>query len=148
MTPSSPRVIVDRDLATSVTVRKSGADTPHAMSALLQKADIHAKCQYRASQIRRVLLEVYRLELPILLLLDPLMDVALDPLIDVPLEPTTGVLGATGALLGAVLPMPLPNGVTLGIAVGRGGRKAIGLPGDRPLPATHCLTHLLLCSPV
>jgi len=83
-----------------------------------------------------------------LLPLEPLVDVALEPVVDVPAEPVTGALGATGALLGAVLPMPLPNGVTLGIAVGRGGRKAIGLPGDRPLPATHCLTHLLLCSPV
>ena len=34
--------------------------------------------------------------------LEPLMDVALDPVVDVPLEPITGVLGATGALLGAV----------------------------------------------
>ena len=37
-------------------------------------------------------LDIYRRELPILLLLDPLMDVAEDPLVDVPLEPTTGVL--------------------------------------------------------
>ena len=72
-------------------------------------------------------LEVYRLELPILLLLDPLMDVALDPVVDVPLEPTTGALGTTCALLGAVLPMevlgglPLRNGVTVGIAVGPDG---------------------------
>ena len=56
------------------------------------------------------------------------MDVALDPLVDVPLEPTAGVLGATGAVLGAVLPvevlggLPGPNGVTLpGIAVGEDG---------------------------
>jgi hypothetical protein len=80
------------------------------------------------------------------------MDVARDPLVDVPLEPTTGVLGATGALLGAVLPVPPPNGVTLGIAVGPGGwtlgRRAVGLPGDRPPRATHCLIHLLLCSPM
>lgn len=55
------------------------------------------------------------------MLLDPLMDVARDPLVDVPLEPTTGVLGTTGALLGAVLPVPPPNGATLGIAVGPGG---------------------------
>ena len=81
------------------------------------------------------------------------MDVALDPLVDVPLEPTTGVLGATGALLGAVLPvevlggLPPPNGVTLGIVVTL-GRRAIGLPGDRPLLATHCLIHLLLCLPM
>jgi len=31
------------------------------------------------------------------------MDVVPDPVVDVPEEPTTGVLGATGALLGAVL---------------------------------------------
>lgn len=86
------------------------------------------------------------------------MDVAPDPVVDVPLEPTNGVLGATGALLGAVLPvavlggLPPPNGVTLGIAVGPGGwalgRRAVGLPGDGPLLATHCLIHLLLCSPM
>ncbi len=92
------------------------------------------------------------------MLLDPLMDVAPDPVVDVPLEPTNGVLGATGALLGAVLPvevlggLPPPNGVTLGIAVGPDGwtlgRRAVGLPGDCPLLATHCLIHLLLCSPM
>jgi hypothetical protein len=88
-----------------------------------------------------------------MLLLDPLMDVALDPLVDVPLEPTTGVLGATGALLGAVLPvevlggLPPPNGITRGIVVTL-GRRAIGLPGDRPLLATHCLIDLFLCLPM
>jgi hypothetical protein len=62
-----------------------------------------------------------------LLPLDPLMDVALDPVVDVPEEPTTGALGATGALLGAVLPvevlggLPPPNGAGLGITVGPGG---------------------------
>jgi hypothetical protein len=80
------------------------------------------------------------------------MDVARDPLVDVPLEPTTGVLGATGALLGAVLPVAPPNGVTLGIAVGPDGwmlgRRTVGLPGDGPLLAIHCLIHLLLCSPM
>jgi hypothetical protein len=80
------------------------------------------------------------------------MDVARDPLVDVPLEPTTGELGATAALLGAVLPVPPPNGDTLGIAVGPGGwtlgRRAIGLPGDRPPRATHCMSHLLLRSPM
>jgi hypothetical protein len=94
---------------------------------------------------------------PILLLLDPLIDVALEPLVDVPLEPTTGVLGATGALLGTVLPVevlggsPPPNGVTLGIAVGADGRmrgRATDLLGDRPRLATHRLIHLLLCSPM
>jgi hypothetical protein len=51
--------------------------------------------------------------------LEPLMDVALDPVIDVPLEPITGALGATGALLGRVLPMDLldSNGVTGGTSV-------------------------------
>jgi hypothetical protein len=86
------------------------------------------------------------------------MDVAPDPAVDVALEPTTGVLGATGALLGAVLPvdvlggLPPPNGVTLGIAVGPDGwmlgRRTVGLPGDGPLLAIHCLIHLLLCSPM
>jgi hypothetical protein len=41
--------------------------------------------------------------------LEPLIDVALEPVVDVPLEPITGALGATGALLGAVLPMDLPR---------------------------------------
>ncbi|HEX5472452.1 MAG TPA: hypothetical protein VFW73_11225 [Lacipirellulaceae bacterium] len=58
-----------------------------------------------------------------LLPLDPLVDVARDPVVDVPVEPITGVLGTTGALLGAVLPVAVlgglapPNGATLGIAV-------------------------------
>src|SRR5262249_44720536 len=39
-----------------------------------------------------------------LLPLEPLMDVALEPVVDVPAEPVTGALGATGALLGVVLP--------------------------------------------
>jgi hypothetical protein len=120
-----------------------------------------AKCEYWTSEFgacpvtrKRAAetLEVYRPELPILLLLDPLMDVALDPVVDVPLEPTTGVLGATGALLGAVLPVPPTNGVTLGIAVKPGGRmlgrRATSLPGNRPLLARHCLMNLLLCLPV
>src|SRR5690242_2830642 len=57
-------------------------------------------------------------ELPMLLPLDPLVDVARDPVVDVPVEPITGVLGTTAALLGAVLPvavlggLPLPKGVT------------------------------------
>lgn len=74
--------------------------------------------------------------------LEPLMDVALDPVVDVPLEPITGVLGATGALLGAVPPLKvldgLANGVTVGVAMGSGGR----------MPARHCLMNLLLCLPV
>jgi hypothetical protein len=86
------------------------------------------------------------------------MDVAPDPAVDVPLEPTNGVLGATDALLGAVLPvevlggLPPPNGVTPGIAVEPDGwtrgRRAVGLPGDCSLLATHCLIHLLLRSPM
>jgi hypothetical protein len=74
--------------------------------------------------------------------LEPLMDVALDPVVDVPLEPITGALGATGALLGAVPPLKvlfgLANGVTVGVAMGSGGRR----------PARHCLMNLLLCLPV
>jgi hypothetical protein len=54
-----------------------------------------------------------------LLPLEPLMDVALDPVVDVPVEPITGALGATGALLGAVLPVEV-----------------------------HCLMNLLLCLPI
>lgn len=63
-----------------------------------------------------------------LLPLEPLVDVALDPVVEVPVEPTTGALGATAALLGAVLPvevlggLPPPNGAILGIAVGPDGR--------------------------
>ena len=50
--------------------------------------------------------------------LEPLIDVALDPVVDVPVEPITGVLGTTGALLGAVPPVDIvrPKGVGLGIA--------------------------------
>lgn len=74
--------------------------------------------------------------------LEPLMDVALDPVVDVPLEPITGALGATGPLLGAVPPLKvldgLANGVTVGVAMGSGGRR----------PARHCLMNLLLCLPV
>jgi len=74
--------------------------------------------------------------------LEPLMDVALEPVVDVPVEPITGALGATGALLGAVLPPELlrgfANGATAGVAVGPGGR----------MPARHCLMNLLLCLPV
>jgi hypothetical protein len=98
-------------------------------------------------------------ELPILLLLDPLVDVAPDPLVDVPLEPTVGALGATGALLGAVLPvavlggLPAPNGVGLrGIPAAPGGWTvgscAAGLLGGRALSAMHCLIHQLFSSPM
>jgi hypothetical protein len=87
-------------------------------------------------------------------LLDPLVDVAPDPLIDVPLEPTVGVLGATGAVLGAVLPidLPAPNGVTCGAAVGPGGwtvgSTAVGLPGVLGLPAMHRFIHQDLSWPM
>jgi hypothetical protein len=93
-----------------------------------------------------------------LLPLDPLVEVALDPVVDVPVEPVTGALGATGALLGAVLPAAVlgglapPNGATLGIAVGLGGRtpggRATALPGGGSRLATHRLTNLLLSLPV
>jgi len=65
-----------------------------------------------------------------LLPLEPLVEVALEPVVEVPVEPTTGALGATGALLGAVLPVevlggfPPPNGATPGTPVGPGGRTA------------------------
>lgn len=67
----------------------------------------------------------YRRIPPMLVPLEPLMDVALDPVVDVPVEPITGVLGTTGALLGAVPPMEggrvRLNGVGLGIANGSVG---------------------------
>jgi len=83
--------------------------------------------------------------------LEPLMDVALDPVIEVPVEPITGALGATGALLGRVPRMDLPdsNGVTGGTSVESSGRKAgrrtVTLPGDRP--ARHFFMNLVLCLP-
>jgi hypothetical protein len=93
-----------------------------------------------------------------LLPLDPLVEVALDPVVEVPVEPVTGVLGATGALLGAVLPvavlggLPPFNGATLGIAVCPDGRtpggRAAALPGGRSRPARHCLINLLLSLPI
>jgi hypothetical protein len=66
------------------------------------------------------------LELPMLLPLELLVDVALDPVVDVPVEPTTGALGEMGALLGAILPVDVltalarPKGTT-GIAFGPAG---------------------------
>jgi hypothetical protein len=87
--------------------------------------------------------------------LEPLVDVALDPVVDVPVEPITGALGATGALLGAVLPVEVlgglapPNGAILGIAVGSDGGtpgRATALPG-RLLLVRHCVMNLLLCLP-
>lgn len=93
-----------------------------------------------------------------LLPLDPLVDVALDPAVEVPVEPVTGVLGATGALLGAVLPVLVlgglapPNGATLGIAVGPDGRtlggRATALRGGRSRLARHRLMNLLLSLPI
>ena len=56
--------------------------------------------------------------------LEPLMEMALDPLVDVPLDPITGVLGATGALLGRV-----PAGPTRRDGVSRGTTG--GLNGSR-----------------
>ena len=92
-----------------------------------------------------------------LLPLEPLVDVALDPVVEVPVEPTTGALGATDALLGAVLPVEVlgglapPNGATLGIAVGPDGRMpgrpATGLPGAPSLLARQCLMYLLFSLP-
>lgn len=84
--------------------------------------------------------------------LEPLMDVALDPVVDVPVEPITGVLGTTGALLGAVPPVDMvrPNGAGLGVVIGLNGStsgRATSLPGRRFLPATHCLMNRLLCLP-
>jgi hypothetical protein len=68
-----------------------------------------------------------------LLPLEPLMDVALDPVVDVPVEPTTGALGATGAFLGAVLPVEVRSSVLLW------GRPDARPVDDRqPLPAVPC----------
>jgi len=66
-----------------------------------------------------------------LLPLEPLVDVALDPVVDVPVEPITGALGATGALLGAVLPVEVlgglapPNGEILDVDFGS-DRRTLG----------------------
>ena len=91
-----------------------------------------------------------------LLPLEPLMEVALDPVVDVPDEPTTGELGATGALLGAVLPvevlggLPVPNGVTRGAPGAPNGTT----PGSRPafpgssLLARHSRINFLFFSPI
>ena len=70
-----------------------------------------------------------------LLPLEPLVDVALEPVVDVPAEPVTGALGATGALLGVVLPvdvlggLPGPNGVTFGTAARPGACTRSAWPG-------------------
>ncbi|HEY7216797.1 MAG TPA: hypothetical protein VH985_00290 [Candidatus Binatia bacterium] len=87
--------------------------------------------------------------------LEPLMDVALEPVVDVPVDPITGALGATGALLGAVLPIDLAgrwmvsNGVTCGVAVRSSGgnssrRAALSFERAR---ARHCLMNLVFCLP-
>jgi hypothetical protein len=83
--------------------------------------------------------------------LEPLMDVALDPVVDVPVEPITGVLGTTGALLGAVPPVDIvrPNGAGRGV-VGLNGStsgRATSLSGGRFLPARHFLMNRLRCLP-
>jgi hypothetical protein len=59
------------------------------------------------------------LELPMLLPLEPAIELALDPVVDVPLEPTTGVLGATGAVLGVTLPVAVLGGLPVPKGVGR-----------------------------
>ena len=67
MTPSLPLVIIDRDLATVVNVRKVGNGAPHALSPLPPKADIpgdermSALCHKRTSRIRGLMLIVMRL---------------------------------------------------------------------------------------
>lgn len=70
-------------------------------------------------------MRTYRRIPPMLVPLEPLMDVALEPVVDVPVEPITGVLGTTGALLGAVPPMESGRvrlkGVGRGIANGSVG---------------------------
>ena len=93
-----------------------------------------------------------------LLPVEPLVDVALEPVVAVPAEPVTGALGATGALLGVVLPvdvlggLPAPNGVTLGTASGPGawtpGWRAAALPCGSSLRAKHSWMYLVFCRPV
>jgi hypothetical protein len=87
--------------------------------------------------------------------LEPLMEVALDPVVEVPDEPITGVLGATGALLGSVPPMApgrlvRRKGAGCGIANGSEGcisGRATSLSCGRLLLARHCLMKRLLCLP-
>ena len=86
------------------------------------------------------------------------MDVALEPVVDVPLEPVTGALGATGALLGVVLPVdvlggfPGPNGATLGTAARPGpltpGWRFAALPSSSSSRARHSWMYLVFCWPV
>ena len=92
-----------------------------------------------------------------LLLLEPLVDVALEPVVDVPAEPVTGALGATGALLGVVLPvdvlggLPAPKGVTLGTAAPGArtpGWGAAALPSGSSSRARHSWIYLVFCWPV
>jgi len=92
-----------------------------------------------------------------LLPLEPLVDVALEPVVDVPAEPVTGALGATGALLGVVLPvdvlggLPGPNGVTLGTAPPGArtlGWRAVALPSGSSLRAKHSWMYLVFWRPV
>jgi hypothetical protein len=93
-----------------------------------------------------------------LLPLEPLVDVALEPVVAVPAEPVTGALGATGALLGVVLPvdvlggLPAPNGVTFGTAARPGGWTpgwgAAALPAGSSLRARHSWMYRAFCRPV
>ena len=92
-----------------------------------------------------------------LLPLEPLVDVALEPVVDVPAEPVTGALGATGALLGVVLPvdvlggLPAPKGVTLGTAAPGArtpGWGAAALPSGSSSRARHSWMYLVFCRPV
>ena len=93
-----------------------------------------------------------------LLPLEPLVEVALEPVVDVPAEPVTGALGATGALLGVVLPvdvlggLPSPNGVTFGTAARPGawtpGWRVAALPSGSFLRARHSWMYLVFCRPV
>jgi hypothetical protein len=97
------------------------------------------------------------LEPPSVLLLEPVVELALDPVVELPLEPTTGELGATGAVLGLVLPLkvlgglPFPSGATL-VALGpvgwtMGGRARV-LPEEGPPRAMHSLIQRVLCCPI
>ena len=85
----------------------------------------HELTQSALTNGQRVLRRLYRRIPPMLVPLEPLVDVALDPVVDVPVEPITGELGATGALLGAVPPMEggrvRLRGVGRGIANGSAG---------------------------
>ncbi len=73
---------------------------------------------------------------PILLPVDPVVEVAREPLVELPLDPTTGVLGTTGATLGGVAEREVlaPRAGTPIRPVPVGGRLAFTVGFAWPLP--------------